>query len=67
MTEDLWIDMIQANEKSKKSICKDCKNNQGFNGKYYDCNKSDYVSVDYERDGSLFYTKIIKCDGFDEK
>ena len=58
--DPLWI------EKSKKSICKDCVHNEGFNDEFYECklaNAGVPFSVEYKREG-VFYSQIIKCNKF---
>ena len=63
---ELLTKAYESYEKSKDSICKDCLYVMPFNGKYYGCIYSDYVTVEYEDDGSMFHTKIIKCDRYKE-
>jgi hypothetical protein len=55
-------------EKSKKSICKDCVKNLGFNGEYYDCkaaNEGKSFDVSYKREG-LFHPQIESCQEFEK-
>ena len=57
-------------EKSKKSICKDCIHNLGFNGEFYDCEKVDNsfnleLEIEYKQEG-VFFTEIIKCTKYTE-
>ncbi len=59
--------MAEWIENSKKSICKDCANNLGFNGMYYKCLIAFNVQVIYKRDVGLFHTEIIGCDKFKKK
>jgi len=63
---EIMAERDKAFEKGKDSICQDCKNNAGFNGEFYNCEKPNNVRVKYERDNALFYAKIIKCSGFDK-
>jgi len=57
-------------EKSRKSICKNCINNSGFNGEFYDCNVVFYkgcdVDVSYKKEG-VFHTQIISCSDYEEE
>lgn len=59
--------LLKSYEKSKESICKDCLGNEGFNGEFYDCSNTYNVTVEYEDDGTMFHTKIIKCTHYYKK